>query len=113
MGKYTEEAGNYSGKMSAITDQLNDVVTSLDSVNKLLGISSADSSRDMLTYNVIISKEEIKNELTGIIFDVGSYSSTVKALAKTIDDRIAAEEAAKLAENKDDDTSSEGGDEAA
>ena len=115
MGKYTEEAGRYSGKMSSLVDQLNDVARSLDSVNSFLGISSADASRDMLTYNVIISKEEIKNEITGVVFDVGSYSSTVASLAKTIDDRIAAEEAeaARLAAKKDDDTSSEGGDETA
>ena len=88
MGKYTEEAGRYSGKMSSLVDQLNDVARSLDSVNSFLGISSADASRDMLTYNVIISKEEIKNEITGVVFDVGSYSSTVASLAKTIDDPI-------------------------
>ncbi len=91
MGKYMVEAGEYNDNVSSIIRDLDNAQQKLEMVDKMLGIDP-ENSKDVLSYNVIISNGEIKEELDGLVSDLNNYTGLVSSEAKIIDARIEEEE---------------------
>ena len=93
--KYKNQASQYNGSVSSVKGELEVALSELNRVNETLGFSNSESSgiattgpgycNDILTYNVIVSNEEIKTEIKNIDSDLGMYSSLISKKASELD----------------------------
>ena len=79
MGKYADQAGNYSRIVQRVKDDLETGI--LLKIDNSLGIKSKISelprNTDILTYNVIISNQEIREELNDLMANLNSYKNVM------------------------------------
>jgi hypothetical protein len=94
--KYKNQASEYSGMVSGINSELGVALSELGVVNDTLGFNAVESAgvaagdasscKDVLTYNVIVSNEEIKSEITSLQSELGVYTSVLSNKAKEFDE---------------------------
>jgi hypothetical protein len=94
--KFKDEATDYQGGIISLNKSLTSVTTSLENVDKILGLDP-ENSKDILSYNVIISNQEIKDEIRELTMDLDIYSSLVMNKAIEIDNIKEEEERQRLA----------------
>lgn len=82
--KYEGQASEYGSCVTEIDTTLNDVYTELSKVDEMLGIDP-ESAKDMLSYNVIVCNQEIKDEITALCAGLEGYSSVMLEKGKEID----------------------------
>ena len=80
--KYKNQAHEYNSCVQELNNELGAALSELNKVNDTLGITSSgegDSSlnKDALTLNVIVSNEEIKEEIKNLQEEVSGYSSLI------------------------------------
>lgn len=103
--KYKNQAHEYSSCIQELNNELDAALSELNKVNDTLGITSSgegDSSlnKDALTLNVIVSNEEIKEEIKNLQEEVSGYSSLITPKAAELDELEKAEYEAELARLK-------------
>ena len=84
------QASQYSSGINSLESQLDSTMTKLTRVDEELGLDP-ENAKDALTYNVIVSNQEIKDEIDSLMSDLNNYKSVMTSKAKAIDDRIARE----------------------
>lgn len=87
MGKYIEEAISYSENVSKVEAEISTAMLLLDNVANMLGID-VNNVKDTLSYNVIVSNQEIKDELKKLNNDLEGYTGALASTASEIDKRI-------------------------
>ena len=88
--KYEGQADEYRDCIFQIDERLVSVKTELDAVDKVLGIDP-ESSKDMLSYHVIVSNKEIQDELEALCAGLDTYSSVMHEEGVRIDEEKAKE----------------------
>jgi hypothetical protein len=95
--KYTNQASEYGNCVQGISTSLDGAISELESINSMLGLDS-DSAKDILTKNVLVGNEEIKEEIKNLVNDLGNYSGVVSKIAKKLDEELFEEAMAIKAE---------------
>ena len=100
--KYKNQAHEYNSCIQELNNELGAALSELNKVNDTLGITSSgegDSSlnKDALTLNVIVSNEEIKEEIKNLQEEVSGYSSLITPKAAELDELEKAEYEAEQA----------------
>ncbi len=86
MGKYYDQALQFSQNADAIIEYLDSALSESDELNSLLDGSNAQY--DYVTKRVITGNEEIKKKINAIQEKLAAISNQLKNEGKTIDDRI-------------------------
>lgn len=100
--KYKNQAKEYNSCIQELNNELDAALSELNKVSDTLGFTSSgegDSSivKDALTLNVIVSNEEIKEEIKSIQDEVSGYSSLITPKAVELDELEKAEYEAEQA----------------
>ena len=84
MGKYMEEASRYSSGVETYKTHLEETMNNLKKIDNSLGFNENDA-KDMLTYNVIVSNQEIQSEIESLVSNLDNYTNIITTKAKEID----------------------------
>ena len=88
--KYTNQAKEYNKCVDDVNTSLDNAIVELDNVNKLLGLDS-ESAKDVLTKNVLVGNEEIKDEIKYLVDDLDNYTTVISKVATDLDIELEAE----------------------
>ena len=99
--KYEGQAGEYGNSVNDVSTELNNVYVQLSKVDEMLGIAP-ENSKDLLTYNVIVSNQEIKDEIESLCNGMEGYVSVMVEKGKEIDiDKATVKQAEAISQEKD------------
>lgn len=98
MGKYIEQAGSYNHGIKMLKGNLEETVSELDEVNKLLLLN--ESSNDALTYYVDKFNKDILEEIRNLILKCNNVSFSIYQKAKELDEREIVEQTNESNTNK-------------
>ena len=88
--KFEEQATEYKECVTKVDEALEKISIKLKEVDDKLGIDP-ENSKDLLTYNVIVSSKEIKDELELLSNSVDSYADVIMSKGKMLDEDKALE----------------------
>ena len=98
--KYEGQAGEYGNSVNDVSTELNNVYVQLSKVDEMLGIDP-ENSKDLLTYNVIVSNQEIKDEIESLCNGMEGYVSVMVEKGKEIDiDKATVKQAEAISQEK-------------
>ncbi len=83
--KYVPQAEDYSSNVSTLQGKLTEAITELNNVENSLGLDP-ENAHDILTYNVIVGNNEIKEEITGLVDDLNFYTGEISTQAEVFDE---------------------------
>ncbi len=95
--KYKNQASEYNKCVQGVSTTLDGAISELENINSMLGLDS-ESAKDVLTKNVLVGNEEIKEEIKNLVNDLGNYSGVVSKIAKKLDEELFEEAMAIKAE---------------
>lgn len=82
--KYVPQSDEYNSSVNSLKENLDSALTELNNVENTLGLDP-ENAHDILTYNVIIGNNEIKDEITNLVSDLEFYTGEVAEAAKNFD----------------------------
>ena len=82
--KYKEQAIKYNNKITDVNERLNSALTELNGVDTVLGLDP-NNAHDVLTYNVLVSNNEIKTEIMDLVSDLSVYGQAITNKAEMLD----------------------------
>ncbi len=88
--KFEEQATEYKECVTKVDEAIESIYIKLKEVDDKLGIDP-ENSKDLLTYNVIVSSKEIKDELELLSNSVDSYADVIMSKGKMLDEDKALE----------------------
>ena len=98
--KFEEQATEYKRCVTNVDEANESIYVRLKQVDDKLGIDP-ESSKDLLTYNVIVSSKEIKDELELLSTNIDSYAEVIMSKGEMLDEDKALEKQAEAIENAD------------
>ncbi len=88
MGKYISQVISYTSSVANITSELSSTLDDLKEVENLLSYYDANTTKDLLTYNVLVSNQDVYDEIDSLIHEMEQYIYPLKNKASELDAKL-------------------------